>query len=416
VKEEHVLGVSTRYAVRSVGRNLRRTALSIAGIGIGCALAVFTESMNRGRDELFARTAAFGGSGHLRVVPATWRERRDPRLRLADAQFDLDAIRALPGVETATARARAQVLLAMGSRVVPVEMVGVDPSNEPRTYRFVQHIQKGRYLQPGERGAAVVGKAVADRLRADLDDDILATAVGKGGSIESTMVRIVGIVETGSEELDAGICQVVIEDVERLTALHGAGELVVMLRDWRASDTTKAMLAPRVARGDEVLVWAEITPELKGHIEQDQATSRFISYIILFIVVLGVASAQLAAVLERRREFAVLSAIGMGTGTMVRLVLQEALSIGLAGGLVGLAIGGPLVWQFARVGLDFRTFLGSNYTFSGVLIEPILYGDFGPWVVPYVLIVAVGATIVASLYPAWYVARTDPAVALRVAQ
>jgi ABC-type lipoprotein release transport system permease subunit len=36
--------------------------------------------------------------------------------------------------------------------------------------------------------------------------------------------------------------------------------------------------------------------------------------------------------------------------------------------------------------------------------------------VTYVFVVAMGATMVASLYPAWYAARTDPAVALRVAQ
>ena len=49
----------------------------------------------------------------------------------------------------------------------------------------------------------------------------------------------------------------------------------------------------------------------KGHLEQDAASARFVSAIILLIVLLGVASAQLAAVLERRREFAVLSALGM---------------------------------------------------------------------------------------------------------
>ena len=63
------------YAVRSLGRNARRTALSIVGIGIGCALALFMESLNRGRDELFARMGAYGGAGHVRIVPDGWRER-----------------------------------------------------------------------------------------------------------------------------------------------------------------------------------------------------------------------------------------------------------------------------------------------------------------------------------------------------
>jgi len=408
--------VSAKYAVRSVGRNARRTALAILGIGIGCALALFMESINRGRDELFARMGAYSGAGHVRVVPGNWNERRDPRLRLADWRHDLAAARALPGIAAVTVRARAQVLLAMGTHVVPVEMVGVDPENEPRTFRFVQRVQRGRYLRPGEPAAVVVGKAIAERLNADLDDEILASAMGRGGSIESAMLRIVGIVTTGSDDVDAGICQTNLEEVERLSDLAGAGEVTVILRDWRQTDAARAALASQVARGDEVLTWGEISPEFKGHIEQDKATSRFISGVILLIVLLGVASAQLAAVLERRREFAVLSAVGMSARRMVRLVLLEAMTLGFAGAVVGLALGLPVVWRVATVGLDFRKYMGSGYAFQGVIIDPVFYGDFGLWIVPYVLAVAFGATIIASLYPAWFAARTDPAVALRVAQ
>jgi len=408
--------VAARYAIRSVGRNARRTALSVAGIGIGCALALFMESLNRGRDELFARMGALSGAGHLRVVPADWRERRDPRLRLADWQGDLAAARTLPGVTAITARARAQVLLAMGNHVVPVEMVGVDPENEPRTYRFVRKVQRGRYLRPAEKGAVVVGQAVAERLRAELDDEILATAVGKGGRIESAMFRMVGIVSTGSEEIDASICQTSLEDLGRLSGLDGAGEVTVILDNWRAAAATQALLAPRLAAGDQVLTWSELSPEFAGHMEQDKAASRFISGVVLLIVLLGVASAQLAAVLERRREFAVLAALGMSAGRMVWVLLQEALALGLAGGLLGLALGLPLVWRVARHGLDFSRYMGSSFAFQGVIMEPIIYGDFGIWMVPYVLLVAFGATVIASLYPAFFAARTDPAVALRVAQ
>lgn len=409
-------GVAGRYAMRSVGRNVRRTALSVVGIGVGCALALFMESINRGRDELFARMGAYSGAGHLRVVPEGWRERRDSRLRLADASADLAAARVLGGVAAVTVRARAQVLLAMGTHVLPVEMVGVDPETEPRTYRFVQHVQQGRYLKPGESGAVVIGKAAAERLVAELDDDLLATAVGRGGRIESAMFRIVGIVTTGSEEIDASICQVTLPDLERLTGLGGAGEVVVMLTDWRADEAARARLAPAVAPGDEVLTWAEITPEFRGHLEQDKAASRFVSAVILLIVLLGVASAQLAAVLERRREFAVLSALGMSAGRMVRLVLQEALAIGAAGAVLGTALGLPLVFKLARSGLDFRRFMGASYSFEGVVIEPVIYGDLGGWIAGYLLAVALGASVAASLYPALFAARTDPAAALRLAQ
>jgi ABC-type lipoprotein release transport system permease subunit len=408
--------VEGRYAARSVGRNLRRTALSVLGIGVGCALALLMESMNRGRDELFARAAAYSGAGHLRVVPGGWRSRRDPRLRLADGAAALAAARDLPDATAVTARSRAQVLLAMGSRVLPLEMVGVDPENEPRTFRFVRRVSEGRYLEPGDRGAIVVGKGAADRLEAELGDEVLATAVGKGGRIEAAMFRIVGIVATGSEDIDASIGQVTLADVEDLTGLRGPGEVTVILADYREAEAGRARLATRVGGGDEALTWGEISPEFAGHLEQDAATNRLVRGIILLIALLGVASAQLAAVLERRREFAVLSALGMGAGRMVRLVLQEALALGLAGAAAGLALALPLLWLFERRGLDFRRFMGTSYAFQGVIIEPVIYGDLGAWVFPWALGIALGATAFASLFPAWFAARTDPAAALRVAQ
>ena len=338
------------------------------------------------------------------------------RLRLADGKADLAAARSVPGVAVATARIRAQVLLAVGTHVVPVEMVGVEPDVEPRTFRYVRRVGEGRYLRAGESGALVVGKTIADRLSAGVDDDVVATAVGPGGDIQSALLRIVGVVSTGSEDADGSVCQVPFDDLERLTGLPGAGEVSVVLDDYRRVNAVQARLKSLVARSDDVLTMTELAPEIEGHFEQDAATTRFVSAIILLIVLLGVASAQLAAVLERRKEFAVLSALGMSGARMVRLVIQEALMVGIVGALLALMIGVPLVWRLARVGLDFRRYVGSSYSFQGMLFDPVFYGDFGLWIVPYVFIVAIGATVLASLYPAWHATRTDPAAVLRVAQ
>jgi ABC-type lipoprotein release transport system permease subunit len=374
------------------------------------------ESLNRGRGELFARAGSASGVGHLRVVPAGWRGRRDARLRLAGWRDDLAAAQSLPGVAVVTARARAQALLAVGTHVVPVELVGVQPDLEPRTFRYVQTVQQGRYLRVGGTGELVVGRAIADRLSADIDDEIVATTVGPGGDIQSALFRIVGIASTGTDDSDLAVCQVALADLERLSGFPGAGEVSIVLDDYRDIDRVRTSLAPRIARGDDIMTLSELAPDVEGHFKQDSAVSRFVSGIILLIVLLGVASAQLAAVLERRREFAVLAALGMSGGRMVGLIVQEALMLGGAGALIALAAGLPLIWKLAHTGLDFRKFLGGTYAFQGVLFDPIIYGDFGAWIVPYVCAVSLGATVVASLYPAWYAARTDPAVALRVAQ
>jgi ABC-type lipoprotein release transport system permease subunit len=408
--------VAGRYAARSVRRNIRRSILAIAGIAVGCILALVMEGFNRGRDELFARTGAYSGAGHLRIVPPAWRDSREPTLRLADGNRDLAEATAQPGVVAVTPRTRTQALLAMGTQVAGVELVGVDPAREPLTNRLVRAVQDGRYLRADDAGTLVVGAAIARRLGAEVDDDILASLVGPDGDIQNAMFRLVGIVRTGGDASDQMVCQVPIADLTALTGRSGIGEVAVTLSDWRRTDEVRDALAASVAAGDDVMTWAELNPDFKAHMRQDQQTAAVIQWIILLIVFLGVTSAQLAAVLERRREFAVLSAVGMGVWAMVRLVLLEAAAMGVLGGLAGLAIGGPLLWRLSSTGIDLTSFMGGSYTFGSALVEPVLPVDFGWWIGPYILSVALGATVVASLYPATFAARTDPAVALRVAQ
>jgi len=405
--------VAARYALRSTGRNARRTALAVVGIAVGCALALFSESFNRGRNRLYARAVVENGVGHLRVVPAGWQASREPKLRLADAGRAAAAARALPGAQAVGGRARVQALLAMGSRVVAVEAIGVDAEAEPRLDRIVRKLEAGRWLLPGERGAAVVGKAALDRLGAELGDELLATAVGRGGNVESAMLAVVGVVSTGSEELDAGICRLALADVEGLTGLAGPAEVTVLLSDLAAVPGARAALARELAGGDEAMTWEELTPDFKGHVEQDAAYGRLFTGIILLVVMLGVGGAQLAAVLERRREFAVLSALGMGTGRIVRLLLAEAAAVGLAGAVLGTALALPLLLWVERRGIDFRSIMGSNYSFQGIVIEPVIYGEMGSWIVPWAILVSLGATFIATAWPAWFAARTDPAEALR---
>ena len=175
-----------------------------------------------------------------------------------------------------------------------------------------------------------------------------------------------------------------------------------------------AFIVTNKSATNDVLTWGEVSPELRDGVEIDESFAWLTVGIVVILVLLGIASAQLTAVLERRREFAVLSALGMKGGQMVRLMLLEGFIVGLAGAALGLILTLPPVYLMATYGVDLRLFVGEEgLSMSGVLFEPILYGDMGWWLVPYALVVSLVATVLASIYPAWFAVRTDPASALR---
>ncbi|MHB8872164.1 MAG: ABC transporter permease [Myxococcaceae bacterium] len=409
-----MISVSLKLALRSLGRNARRTLLSVVGIGVGCAMAATVASFTRGRTEVYGRLAAESGAGHLRIVPAGWLPGREDKLRLADPERALAAARALPGATVAAPRARTQALLAMGTRVQGVELVGVDPEAEPRALRLVRKVVAGRYLEPSDRGAVVLGQELAARLRVEVGDPLVVTAVGQGGAMQSAMLEVVGLTSSGSKEVDAGIAHVNLPDIEPLTGIGGIGEIAILLSGSRKLEAARAAL--EVPPGDVVLTWEDIEPSLANHFKADAGTSRIYIGIVVFMVLLGVASAQLTAALERRREFAVLAAIGMRSRQMIRQQLFEALVLGFAGAAAALVIAVPLVWRLHVVGIDLTRLIGQQMSVEGVLFEPKIYADFGWWIAGNVLALSLIATGLASIYPALFAARTDPATALRVAQ
>lgn len=407
--------ISLTYALRSLTRHTRRSILSAIGVGIGCSVAIFSASWVAGGRDMQIRAISESGGGHLRVIPAGWLDTRDHALRVPEWERIYARLVDAPGVRAAAPRIRANALLAMGNRSAAAEITGVRPQVERKSNRLVSRGEiEGRYIEPDDRGVAVIGKALSVRLGVGLDDDLYATLMGADG-MHAAMLRVVGVLDIGSRDLESAFCHVVLEDLGEILERPGAGEISLLLersdmmeafhRDWDAD----------LPAGAEMITWREINPGMATNIEGDAAFSRFIMGIIILVAALGIAGAQLAAVLERRKELAILSALGMKGSRIALLLLIEAAAIGVGGSVVATIVGGFGAYQLASHGVPLSLLMGeeASVALGDVMIDPYIYGDFGGWIVWFALIVCVASTVAASLYPAWLATRVNPADALR---
>ena len=223
-----MLSISTRYALKSLLRHPRRTFLSVLGVAIGCASSLVSISFVRGEGELFMRSVAETGTGHLRIAPKGWDRLRENNLRVDNWRSELDAVRAMKGVRVATPRARTNGLLAAGTRTVGFEVVGVDPLTEPESNRLVRGEPEGRYLKAEDAGApqiaAVVGKAVAERLEVEIDDAVVLTVSDAEGVMQQAMLRIVGLVSTGSDAQRRAAVDILVDTRRRLYGVLADGD------------------------------------------------------------------------------------------------------------------------------------------------------------------------------------------------
>lgn len=411
------LPLTATYAFRSLVRHTRRTILSVVGIGLGCGVCLFMVSFVRGESETIMRAAAESGAGHLRVVPEGWEQTRENELRLPECEATLDRVRAMPAIHVATPRSRTGGLLAFGTRVTGVELTGVDPLTEPQVNRLIRNVIAGEYLKPGDEGAAVIGQTIARRLDVEVDDDLMLTVTAKDGEMKGAMLRVAGIVSTGSRELDTTICHITLEDLESLTGYSGAAEVTIIVKDEDEIPSLQKTIAATLPPGGRIITWKEIMPELASAVEVDKTWTRIMVGMVVLVVFLGIASAQLAAVLERRREFAVLAALGLKSGRLVVVMLLEGFVLGAFGATCGLLVGAGSAYYIATRGIDFTRWIeDSDMSFSNILLDPVIYGDFGWWLAPLAFGLALTASMLSSVYPAWFAVRTDPAAALRVEQ
>ena len=409
------MNVSTRYAIRSLRRSTTRTLLSLFGIAVGVAIGVIATAWIRGEGEMFVKAAASSGTGHLQLTPNDWQRTRDERLRIeGDFREALARIRALPQVKAAAVHVMAEGLLGMGTRVQSAQLRGVDPLIEPSLLRYVKNVEAGRYLKADDKNVVVLGVELARRLDSEVGDELVVTSVAPGGDLNSALLTIVGTVRTGSRSIDSALAHINWPDAVVLSGRKGVSNITVNLIDSELIDEVKPELVKIAGDSSRVLTWMEVSPALVSGMQADAAFSKALIFVVILLVLLGVTSAQLTSVLQREREFSVLSALGMGQKPLVRLVLVEAFVLGSAGSVLGLLLSTPLVYYLATVGVDFADMVGEEgMSMGGVLMDPVMRASFGYWIVPYALGLGLVATLGGAIYPAWFTRKIDPAEALR---
>jgi putative ABC transport system permease protein len=121
--------------------------------------------------------------------------------------------------------------------------------------------------------------------------------------------------------------------------------------------------------------------------------------VILVVSILGVATTMLISVLQQRGEMSMLRSLGATRGQIVKLVLTEAVFVGLLGSLLGVMFGLPLAWYTEKFALLAET--GFVFPFAIPWSEAAL-----------VALLAIVCSASAALWPALRASRWNPAECL----
>jgi ABC-type lipoprotein release transport system permease subunit len=173
-------------------------------------------------------------------------------------------------------------------------------------------------------------------------------------------------------------------------------------------------LAAEIGRGGlavDVRPWTTFRPELADYARLANSFYGVVIAIVFFMAIFGVANTMLMATFERRREFAVVRALGTPPSGVAGTVVIEGLILGLLALAAGAAVTFPLLAWWARSPLDLSEVIG-GFSAAGSYVRPILEVEVtARWPV-FAALALLLTSILAAVYPAWRSARVPPADAL----
>ena len=314
----------------------------------------------------------------------------------------------------------AQALLTNGAAVRGAFIRGILPGEEDRVAEFGRHMRSGSLggLKSGEYNV-VLGAELARALGVGQGDKVVLVApqgqVTPAGIVPRLrQFTVVGIFGVDHYEYDSGLALVHLEDAQRLFRLGDAVSGVrlklkdLFLATGVARELTRT-LGPDIYASD----WTQHHANFFRAVQIEKRMMFLIVFIIIFVAAFNIISSLLMAVKDKQSDIAILRTLGAAPGSITKIFLIQGTLIGIAGTLLGLVGGISLALNVETVVPFIENVLGIKFLAKDVYYITDLPSEVQTPDVVITAVVAFLLTLLATLYPSWRAAKTDPVEALR---
>ncbi len=396
-----------KMAYRDLGRNRRRSILSSLALGVGLALLLLMAAVLTGEMRDAMKLSINLQSGHLQIRAKDYNEDK-ASLAWEDLVENPEQMAAqienLAPVKVATPRLFASAIVTTGDKTFGVRVIGVLPdsiANAP----FRDGLVSGEFIQADDREGIYIGHSLAEKAKLKAGDRVNLLVNTADGSVDEQSFVVRGTYSTGTPGFDQIYVFLPLAKAQAITrAENHASTVFILLND---ADQTDAVIAALKGERYQVKTWTEMN-QLIVQTEQFSAAYLVVLYlIILAITATVIINALIMSVYERTREIGILAAIGMKSRTIMTMFFLESTLLALGGIIIGLILGGLLVFYATRFG-----FYIGDFGITGVLFGERIYGYLTAKDAVVLSLAALVVTLIGSLYPAMLAARMEPVEAL----
>lgn len=411
------LSESFRIAWRNLLRNKRRTLITSFSVAFGVLLSVtFTASGDYSYTNMINSSATLG-FGHLAVEPPGFNDTPTLAKRLSGADKIRKIALQLPEVEDGYVRIMGQAMFASGAKSVGGQVIGVDPAVENSRHNvFIKSIVEGELFKEASSQGALIGTKMAEKLNLRPGKKVIYTLTDRTGELVSGICRVSGIFDTGVDEVDSAVVVLPIDALRKVLGYDSGDASLVSLfiKDQRKAEEVRDRLKTVIDNsGREILTWRETQAEIAGLIAIDRAGNYLMQGLVGLLIAAGILNTLMMSVMERTREFGIMMAVGMAPSQVVVMVVAESFLIAVFGLLMGVMLTTPWYLYMVRVGIDFSSQIGVDYSTSGVLVDPVLKFRLFRESAIAIGVGVFSLTMLAGIFPAIKAGRVPPVDSIR---
>lgn len=405
--------VAKRYLLpgRGEGFLFLVASISLIAVMLGVASLIIVMSvMNGFRAELFDKTVGLNGHAVVQGYGG----------RLPDWRDVLKEVRATPGVTEASPLIEQPLLTSFNGRVEAVLVRGMLRDDILRNPTLEGKTVAGdlRALEPGSERVAI-GSRLAQNLGATVGSRItIINPAGRAtpfGTVPREIsYQVVAIFEVGVYDYDESFIIMPIEDAQTLMLL---GDQVGMI-ELKTVDADRvgeilAPLQPKVAGRAVITDWKTLNSSLFEALAVERVAMFVVLSMIVLVAVFNILSSLIMMVRGKTRDIAILRTMGATRKSLLKIFMTVGITIGSLGIIAGMVLGFVFLFFRQSVVNVIQLVTGQNIWDPSVRFLTELPSKTDPVEVTAIVVLAFVLSVLATLYPAFKAASTDPVEVLR---
>jgi lipoprotein-releasing system permease protein len=383
---------------------------SFLGIMLGVAtLIIVMAVMNGFRQELLDKI--LGLNGHLLIQPI-----ESP---LTDWKDVSDRVSKIEGVRLAAPVVEGQALASSPFNASGVLVRGIRGGDLEKLGSIARNIKQGT-LDGFDTGQGIaIGSRLADQLSVRVGDNLTLVAprgavTPMGTTPRIKAYKVAAIFEIGMSEYDAAFVFMPLPEAQAYFNRTGdVTAIEVYTDDPDHIDDFRTLVSKAAARPIYMIDWRQRNATFFNALQVERNVMFLILTLIVVVAALNIVSGLIMLVKDKGSDIAILRTMGATQGAIMRVFLITGSSIGVVGTLAGFLLGTVVCLNIDSI-RRFLSWLTNTDLFSSELyFLSKLPADMNVKETAAVLAMALGLSLLATLYPSWRAARLDPVDALR---